>query len=73
MQTGRSVTLADAWTLRVSIERICWGKEFQVDGAETEREREEKWLVTPVGIDRRYVLEERRVRARTYGEISSDK
>jgi len=48
-------------------------KEFQVDGAETEREREEKWLVTPVGIDRRYVLEERRVRARTYGEISSDK
>ena len=29
--------------------------------------------VTPVGIARRYVLEERRVRTGTYGEISSDK
>ena len=57
-----------SWRLNVeslSIEQICSGKEFQVDGAETEKEREEKWLVTPVGIDRRYVLEERRVRAET--------
>jgi len=49
------------------------GKEFQVDGGETEKERKEKWFVTPFGIARRYVLEERRVRAGTYGEISSGK
>jgi len=64
-QTGRSVTLVDAWTLSLSIERICWGKEFQVHNAETEKEREEKWLATPVCIARRYVLEERSVRAGT--------
>ena len=43
-----------SWCLNVeslSIERICRGKEFQVDGSETEKEREEKWLVTAVGID----------------------
>ena len=39
--------------------------EFQVDGAEAEKEREEMWLVTPVGILRRQALEERRVRAGT--------
>jgi len=27
----------------LSIERMCSGKEFQVDGAETEKEHEEKW------------------------------
>jgi len=27
---------------RVSIERICAGKEFQVEGADTEKAREEK-------------------------------
>jgi len=30
---------------RVSIERMCAGKEFQVDGAHTENAREEKLLV----------------------------
>jgi len=43
---------------RVSIERICAGKEFQVEGADTEKAREEKLLVIPGGLVRRYVLEE---------------
>ena len=30
---------------RVSIERMCPGKEFQVEGADTEKAREEKLLV----------------------------
>ena len=30
---------------RVSIEQMCAGKEFQVDGAHTENAREEKLLV----------------------------
>jgi len=33
---------------RVSIERMCAGKEFQVEGADTEKAREEKLLVIPV-------------------------
>ena len=31
---------------RVSIERMCAGREFQVEGADTEKAREEKLLVT---------------------------
>jgi len=31
----------------------------QVDGADTEKEREEKLLVIPAGLVRRFVLEER--------------
>jgi len=45
---------------RVSIERMCAGKEFQVEGADTEKAREEKLLVIPVGLVRRFVLEERK-------------
>jgi len=30
---------------RVSIERMCAGKQFQVKGADTEKAREEKLLV----------------------------
>jgi len=45
---------------RVSIERICAGKEFQVEGADTEKAREEKFLVIPAGLVRRFVLEERK-------------
>ena len=41
---------------------MCVGSEFQVDGAETENAREVKLLVMPVGLARRFVLEER-----TYG------
>jgi len=45
---------------RVSIERMCAGKEFQVEGADTEKSREEKMLVIPGGLVRRFVLEERK-------------
>jgi len=43
---------------RVLIERMCAGKEFQVDGADTQKAREEKLLVIPGGLVRRFVLEE---------------
>jgi len=33
------------------------GKEFQVEGADTEKAREEKLLVLPGGLVRRFVLE----------------
>jgi len=45
---------------RVSIERMCAGREFQVEGADTEKAREEKLLVLPAGLLRRCVLEERK-------------
>jgi len=35
-------------------------KEFQVEGADTEKAREEKLLVIPGGLVRRFVLEERK-------------
>ena len=44
---------------RVSIERMCAGKEFEVEGADTEKAREEKLLVIPAGLVSRFVLEER--------------
>ena len=43
---------------RVSIERTCTGREFQVEGADTEKARVEKLLVIPGGLVRRFVLEE---------------
>ena len=43
---------------RVSIERMCAGREFQVEGADTEKAREEKSLVIPGGWVGRFVLEE---------------
>ena len=42
---------------RVSIERMCAGRDFQVEGADTEKAREEKLLVIPGGLVRRFVLE----------------
>jgi len=46
---------------RVSIERMCAGREFQlVEGADTEKARDEKLLVIPSGLVRRFVLEERK-------------
>jgi len=42
---------------RVSIDRMCAGKEFQVEGADTEKARKEKLLVIPGGLVRRLVLE----------------
>jgi len=45
---------------RVSIERMCAGKEFRVEGADTEKAREERLLVIPAGLVRRFVLEERK-------------
>ena len=38
---------------RVSIERMWAGREFQVQGADTEKAREEKLLVIPAGLVRR--------------------
>jgi len=43
---------------RESIEQTCAGREFQVQGADTEKAREEKLLVIPGGLVRRFVLEE---------------
>ena len=43
----------------MSIERMCAGKEFQVEGADTEKAREENLLVIPAGLVRRFVVEER--------------
>jgi len=45
---------------RVSVEQICAGKEFQVEGADTEKAQEEKLLVIPAGLVMRFVLEERK-------------
>jgi len=45
---------------RVTIECMCVGKEFQVEGADTEKAREEKLLVIPTGLVRSFVLEERK-------------
>ena len=42
----------------VSTQRMCAGREFQVEGADTEKAREEKLLVIPAGLVRRFVLEE---------------
>ena len=40
---------------------MCAGKEFQlVEGADTEKARDEKLLVIPAGLVRRFVLEERK-------------
>jgi len=41
---------------------MCVGSEFQVDSVETENAREVKLLVmpVPVGLARRFVLEERK-------------
>jgi len=39
---------------------MCAGSEFQMDGAETETDREVKLLVIPEGLARRFVLEERK-------------
>jgi len=44
----------------VSIERMCAGKEFQVEGADTEKAREEELLVIPACLVRRFVLQERK-------------
>jgi len=40
---------------RVSIERMCAGREFQVESADTEKAREEKLLVIPGGLVRKFV------------------
>jgi len=45
-----------SWGL--SKEQIRTGREFQVNGAETENTREVKLLVTSEGLARRFVLEE---------------
>ena len=44
----------------MSIERMCAGREFQVEGTHTEKARDEKLLVIPGGLVSRFVLEERK-------------
>jgi len=39
---------------------MCAGREFQVEAADIEKAREEKLLVIPAGLVRRFVLEERK-------------
>ena len=58
---------------RVSIERMCAGKDFQVEGADTEKAREEKLLVIPGSLVRKVVLEERKDLDGRYWEMSSDR
>jgi len=43
---------------------MCVGREFQVEGADTEKAREEKLLVIPTGLVRKFVLEEDKKDAR---------
>ena len=45
---------------RASIEQMCAGREFQVEGADTEKAGEEKLLVIPSALVRRFVFEERK-------------
>jgi len=50
------------WRLKVdkvSKELMRAGKEFQVEGADIEKVREEKLLVIPGGLVRRFALEDR--------------
>ena len=58
---------------RVSLERMCAGREFQVEGADTEKAREEKLLVIPAGLVRRSVLVERKDLDGRWREKSSDR
>jgi len=44
---------------------MCVGSEFQVDGAETENARDAKFFVMPVGLARKFVLEERKALGRS--------
>ena len=44
----------------VSIEQMCAGTEFQVEGADAEKAQEENLLVIPGGLVKRLVLEERK-------------
>ena len=46
---------------KVSIERMCAGKEFQVEDADTQKAREEKLLVTPAGLVRRFYWKNARI------------
>jgi len=39
---------------------MCAGREIQVEGADTGKAREEKLLVIPGGLVRRFVLEKRK-------------
>ena len=40
---------------------MCAGRDFLVEGADTEKVREEKLLVIRGGLVRRFVLEKRRI------------
>ena len=40
------------------MEQMCAGKEFQVEGADTEKAPDDKLLVIPAGLVRGFVLKE---------------
>jgi len=52
---------------------MCAGMEFQVEGADTEKAREEKLLVIPAGLVRKFVLGECKDLDGRQCEMSSDK
>ena len=52
---------------------MCAGMEFQVEGADTGKAREEKLLVIPGGLVRKFVLGERKDLDGRQCEMSSDK
>jgi len=51
---------------------MCAGREFQVEGADTEKAGAEELLVIPAGLARRFVLEERKDLSGRWGQMSSD-
>ena len=62
MSTNRYIGAVDVWDClkvgKVCQQNECVQGEFQVDGAETEKAREEKLLTTPEGLAKRFQLEE---------------
>ena len=62
MSTDRYIGAVDRWDC-LKVGKVCQQNEsvqgeFQVDGAETENAREEKLLITPEGLAKRFELEE---------------
>ena len=51
---------------------MCAGREFQVEGADTEKAREKKLLVIPAGLVKKFILEERNDLDGREREMSSD-
>jgi len=52
---------------------MCSGREFQVDDAETEKAHNEKLLLMPYGLARRFVIDERKDLDGRYWAISLER